>query len=253
MDKLNGAGVVYEGLQTLGEGAVLVGLILGTMVTFILEKKFLYAAIASVVGAALSFIGLIHAPAGGVGGQSASRAGLPVLRNRLRRILIPAGRQGSGRDRRGRHRRRALNVPGDSRGVSFAQRLVADERHLGAGRQHDVHPAPRVGALQLPLVPGARGVLGEQDVAGLQGELLAVAGAERQVAREGDDELADRRGVPGQRAAARGLLDRDVRRRHRCRHQVALRPGRMSRRPISTCEAPSAPSTAGHNESCAPR
>jgi AGZA family xanthine/uracil permease-like MFS transporter len=62
MEALNGAGVVYEGLKTLGEGAVLVGLILGTMVTFVLEKKFLYAAIASVVGAALSFIGLIHAP-----------------------------------------------------------------------------------------------------------------------------------------------------------------------------------------------
>lgn len=62
MEALNGAGVVYEGLKTLGEGAVLVGLILGTMVTFILEKKFLYAAIASVVGAVLSFIGLIHAP-----------------------------------------------------------------------------------------------------------------------------------------------------------------------------------------------
>ena len=41
---------------------MLVGLILGTMVTFILEKKFLYAAIASAVGAVLSFIGLIHAP-----------------------------------------------------------------------------------------------------------------------------------------------------------------------------------------------
>jgi len=67
MDKLNGAGVVYEGLQTLGEGAVLVGLVLGTMVAFILEKKFLYAAIASAVGAVLSFIGLIHAPRGGLG------------------------------------------------------------------------------------------------------------------------------------------------------------------------------------------
>lgn len=62
MEALNGSGVVYEGLKTLGEGAVLVGLILGTMVTFILEKKFLYAAIASAVGALLSFIGLIHAP-----------------------------------------------------------------------------------------------------------------------------------------------------------------------------------------------
>jgi AGZA family xanthine/uracil permease-like MFS transporter len=62
MEALNGAGVVYEGLKTLGEGAVLVGLILGTMVTFILEKKFRHAAVASAVGAVLSFIGLIHAP-----------------------------------------------------------------------------------------------------------------------------------------------------------------------------------------------
>ncbi len=62
MEALNGAGVVYEGLKTLGEGAVLVGLILGTMVTFILDKKFRHAALAATVGAVLSFIGLIHAP-----------------------------------------------------------------------------------------------------------------------------------------------------------------------------------------------
>ncbi|MBD0859961.1 regulator [Gordonia sp. zg691] len=62
MEALNGAGVIYEGLKTLGEGAVLVGLILGTIVTFILEKKFHFAAIAALVGAALSFIGLVHAP-----------------------------------------------------------------------------------------------------------------------------------------------------------------------------------------------
>jgi len=62
MGTLNGAGVVYEGLQTLGEGAVLVGLVLGTVVTFILEKKFLFAAIGAAAGAGLSFIGLIHAP-----------------------------------------------------------------------------------------------------------------------------------------------------------------------------------------------
>lgn len=62
LDALNSAGVVYEGLRTLGEGAILVGLILGSMVTFILDKKFLHAAVASLVGAVLSFIGLIHAP-----------------------------------------------------------------------------------------------------------------------------------------------------------------------------------------------
>ncbi|MEQ6903020.1 hypothetical protein [Nocardioides sp. YIM 152588] len=62
LDALDGAGVVYGGLKTLGEGAVLVGLILGTIVTFLLEKKFHYAAAGAVVAAALSFIGLIHAP-----------------------------------------------------------------------------------------------------------------------------------------------------------------------------------------------
>jgi AGZA family xanthine/uracil permease-like MFS transporter len=62
MDALNGAGVVYEGLHTLGEGAVLVGLVLGTIVTFILEKKFRFAAVGAAVGAALAFIGLVHAP-----------------------------------------------------------------------------------------------------------------------------------------------------------------------------------------------
>ncbi|MEO9327486.1 SulP family inorganic anion transporter [Gordonia aurantiaca] len=62
MEALNGAGVIYEGLKTLGEGAVLVGLLLGTIVTFILEKKFHFAAIAGAVGAVLAFIGLIHAP-----------------------------------------------------------------------------------------------------------------------------------------------------------------------------------------------
>jgi AGZA family xanthine/uracil permease-like MFS transporter len=62
MDALNGAGVVYAGLHTLGEGAVLVGLVLGAIVTFILDKKFRLAAIGAAVGATLAFIGLIHAP-----------------------------------------------------------------------------------------------------------------------------------------------------------------------------------------------
>jgi AGZA family xanthine/uracil permease-like MFS transporter len=60
--KLESAGVFYGGLSTLGEGAVLVGLLLGAFVAFIIDKRFVAAAVTALAGAALSFIGLIHAP-----------------------------------------------------------------------------------------------------------------------------------------------------------------------------------------------
>jgi AGZA family xanthine/uracil permease-like MFS transporter len=58
---LAGAGVVYDGLKTLGSGAILAGLVLGAIVAFIIDKRFWHAAIFSGVGAVLTFVGLIHA------------------------------------------------------------------------------------------------------------------------------------------------------------------------------------------------
>ena len=60
-DAMGNAGLVYGGLKTLGEGAVLAGMVLGSIVAFILMRQFYASAIAAVVGAALSWIGLIHA------------------------------------------------------------------------------------------------------------------------------------------------------------------------------------------------
>jgi AGZA family xanthine/uracil permease-like MFS transporter len=57
-----GAGVVYEGMKILGEGAILAGLVLGAIVAFIIDRRFTAAAVAAATGAALSWIGLIHAP-----------------------------------------------------------------------------------------------------------------------------------------------------------------------------------------------
>ncbi|OZD10339.1 regulator [Rhodococcus sp. 06-235-1A] len=59
-EALGQAGVVYDGLKTFGSGAVLAGLMLGTIVTFVLDKRFLAAAAAGGVAAALSWVGLIH-------------------------------------------------------------------------------------------------------------------------------------------------------------------------------------------------
>ena len=61
-DKIVGAGVVYKGTMILGEGAILAGLVLGAIVAFIIDKRFVEAAIFAGVGAALSWVGLIHAP-----------------------------------------------------------------------------------------------------------------------------------------------------------------------------------------------
>jgi adenine/guanine/hypoxanthine permease len=57
---LAGAGLVYEGLKHLGEGATLAGIVFGAIVTFILDRKFYLAAIGALAGAGLSFVGLLH-------------------------------------------------------------------------------------------------------------------------------------------------------------------------------------------------
>src|ERR1700742_442045 len=59
-EALGNAGVVYDGLALLGGGAILAGMVLGAIVAFMIDKKFLWAAGYSLAGAALSFIGLIH-------------------------------------------------------------------------------------------------------------------------------------------------------------------------------------------------
>lgn len=60
-EPLTSAGLVYEGLHTLGQGAVLAGIVLGAIVTFILEKQLIRAAVAAGIGAVLAFVGLLHA------------------------------------------------------------------------------------------------------------------------------------------------------------------------------------------------
>jgi AGZA family xanthine/uracil permease-like MFS transporter len=70
---LTNAGLVYEGLKLLGGGAILAGLVLGAITAFIIDKQFVWAAGYCFIGAALGFIGLIHAEQVGwnVGGQVA--------------------------------------------------------------------------------------------------------------------------------------------------------------------------------------
>jgi AGZA family xanthine/uracil permease-like MFS transporter len=57
---LEGNGVVYTGLLTLGQGAILAGLVFGSIVAFVIDKRFIHAGVFAAAGALLSFVGLIH-------------------------------------------------------------------------------------------------------------------------------------------------------------------------------------------------
>ncbi|GAA4883558.1 regulator [Actinomycetospora straminea] len=72
-EALTGAGLVYHGTALLGGGAILAGLVLGSITAFIIDKEFFAAAAYSAAGAVLGFVGLIHAESVGwnVGGQIA--------------------------------------------------------------------------------------------------------------------------------------------------------------------------------------
>lgn len=65
MDKLATLGALYPGLEVLGEGAILSGLILAATAVFVIEKDWISAASFSAAGAVLAFFGFMHGPAVG--------------------------------------------------------------------------------------------------------------------------------------------------------------------------------------------
>jgi len=66
-DKLGQVGVLYRGLETLGGGATLAGIILAAIIVFIIEREFVKAAAFALAGAVLTFFGFIHGEAIGIG------------------------------------------------------------------------------------------------------------------------------------------------------------------------------------------
>jgi AGZA family xanthine/uracil permease-like MFS transporter len=60
MAKLASVGVLYGGLQTLGGGATLAGIILGAVTVFIIDRELGKAAAFAAAGALLTFFGFIH-------------------------------------------------------------------------------------------------------------------------------------------------------------------------------------------------
>ncbi|MBR0795741.1 regulator [Bradyrhizobium jicamae] len=61
-------GVIYHGLEVMGGGSILAGLILGAIGVFVIERDFLKASAFALAGAAMTYFGFMHGEAVGIGG-----------------------------------------------------------------------------------------------------------------------------------------------------------------------------------------
>jgi AGZA family xanthine/uracil permease-like MFS transporter len=60
MEKLGSMGVLYHGLEVMGGGAILSGLVLAAITVFVIEREFVKASAFAAAGAALTFFGFMH-------------------------------------------------------------------------------------------------------------------------------------------------------------------------------------------------
>ena len=65
LDKLGQVGVLYHGLEVLGAGAILGGMVLGAIGAFVIDKKYTEASCFAAAGAVLTFFGFMHGEAVG--------------------------------------------------------------------------------------------------------------------------------------------------------------------------------------------
>jgi adenine/guanine/hypoxanthine permease len=61
-------GVLYRGLEVMGGGSILTGLVLGAIGVFVIERDFAKASAFALAGAVLTFFGFMHGEAVGIGG-----------------------------------------------------------------------------------------------------------------------------------------------------------------------------------------
>src|SRR6202522_3918644 len=61
-------GVIYHGLEVMGGGSILAGLILGAIGVFVIERDFVKASAFAFSGAVLTYFGFMHGEAVGIGG-----------------------------------------------------------------------------------------------------------------------------------------------------------------------------------------
>jgi AGZA family xanthine/uracil permease-like MFS transporter len=60
--------VLYHGLEVMGGGSILAGLVLGAIGVFVIEREFDKAAAFALAGAVMTYFGFMHGESVGIGG-----------------------------------------------------------------------------------------------------------------------------------------------------------------------------------------
>jgi adenine/guanine/hypoxanthine permease len=88
-------GVLYRGLEVMGGGSILVGLVLGAIGVFIIERDFVKASAFAFAGAVLTYFGFMHGEAVGIGGGFGVTPGVALAYAVVAAAFLAVGKLGT--------------------------------------------------------------------------------------------------------------------------------------------------------------
>ena len=88
-------GVLYHGLEVMGGGSILAGLVLGAIGVFIIERDFVKASAFAFAGAVLTYFGFMHGEAVGIGGGFGVTPGVALAYAVVAAAFLAVGKLGT--------------------------------------------------------------------------------------------------------------------------------------------------------------
>jgi adenine/guanine/hypoxanthine permease len=89
-------GVIYHGLEVMGGGSILAGLVLGAIAVFVIERDFLKASAFALAGAVMTYFGFMHGEAVGIGGGLGVTPGVALAYAVMAAGLFALAKRGEG-------------------------------------------------------------------------------------------------------------------------------------------------------------
>jgi AGZA family xanthine/uracil permease-like MFS transporter len=91
-------GVLYHGLEVMGGGSILAGLVLGAIGVFVIERDFVKASAFALSGAVLTYFGFMHGEAVGIGGGLGVTPGVALAYAVVAAGFFAVGKYGTSTD-----------------------------------------------------------------------------------------------------------------------------------------------------------